>query len=113
DGTTQSVQYLQDNSAQNGDTITLPAGTFIWTTGVHITKAITLQGAGVATTIVKDDVQSPAQLVQWTLAAGQLSRLTGIEFQDGGRSPTANAPGGIFRVDGSNTNGSSFRWDHC
>jgi len=53
DGTAASVQYLHDNLAHDGDTITLPAGMFTWTSGVHLTKGITLQGAGVGITIVK------------------------------------------------------------
>src|SRR5438132_1885744 len=112
DGTAASVQSMHNNQAQNGDTITLPAGTFTWSTGVNLSKAITLQGAGIGVTIVKDGVQS-GQLIAWSLAAGLPSRLTGIEFQDGGRSVTADAPGGILHVNGSNTDGSSFRWDHC
>ena len=110
-GTAANVQSIHNNQAQNGDTITLPAGTFTWSTRVHITKAITLQGAGVSSTIVRDAVQS-GQLIQWSLAAGLPSRLTGIEFQDGGRINTITAPGGILHVDGSNTNGSTFRFDH-
>ena len=45
DGSAASVQGLA-NAALNGDTITLPAGTFTWTTGVTISKAIKIQGAG-------------------------------------------------------------------
>src|SRR5215472_4073939 len=45
DGSAASVQALH-NAALNGDTITLPAGTFTWTTGVTISKAIKLQGQG-------------------------------------------------------------------
>jgi len=45
DGSAASVQALH-NAALNGDTITLPAGTFTWTTGVTISKAIEIQGAG-------------------------------------------------------------------
>ena len=45
DGSAASVQGLHD-AALNGDTITLPAGTFTWTTGVTISKAIKIQGAG-------------------------------------------------------------------
>ena len=58
--------------AQNGDTITLPAGTFAWTTGVTISKAITLQGAGVGSTIVRDAVQS-GKLIQMELVAGSFT----------------------------------------
>jgi hypothetical protein len=110
-GTAESIQFFH-NQARNGDTIILPAGIFTWTTGVVISKAITLQGAGVGRTIIRDGVQN-GQLVLWSLVAGFPSRLTGIEFQDGGRVTTANAPRGVLHVDGSNTNGSSFRWDHC
>jgi hypothetical protein len=111
-GTASSVQFIHNNQAQNGDTITLPAGIFTWTTRVTISKAITLQGGGVGSTIVRDAVQS-GQLIHWSLVAGFTSRLTGIEFQDGGRTTANNAPAGILRVDGSNTNGSMFRMDHC
>ena len=38
-------------------------------------------------TIIKDGVQS-GRLLQVTLAAGNLTRITGIEFQDGGRTNT-------------------------
>jgi hypothetical protein len=39
-----SVQWVHDNQAQNGDTITLPTGTFSYTAPLNITKGITLQG---------------------------------------------------------------------
>src|SRR5207245_10528082 len=44
DGSAASVQALQD-AGHDGDTITLPAGTFSWTSSPKITNAITLQGA--------------------------------------------------------------------
>src|SRR5581483_5086303 len=110
DGSSTNVQYIHDTLAQNGDTIVLPAGTFTWATRVNINKAITLEGAGVGSTVVRDGVQS-GQLIQWTLAANYPSRITGIEFQDGGGSQK-NAPGGIIHIDGSNMNGSTFRFDH-
>ncbi|HEY7322761.1 MAG TPA: hypothetical protein VIE89_34795 [Candidatus Binatia bacterium] len=108
-GTAASVQSIHNNQAHNGDTITLPAGILHWTTGVTINKGITLQGAGVGATVITDGVQS-GQLIEVTLAAGNLTRITGIEFQDGGR---ANRESGILHVVGSNSNGSKFRLDHC
>jgi hypothetical protein len=45
DGSAASVKSLA-NAALNGDTIRLPAGTFTWTTGVTISKAIKIRGAG-------------------------------------------------------------------
>src|SRR5215475_6350721 len=50
DGSAINVQFIHDTLAQNGDTITLPRGTFTWATGVTITKIITLQGAGTSNT---------------------------------------------------------------
>jgi hypothetical protein len=47
DGSSTNIQYIHDNLAVDGDTIAIPAGTFSWTTTLTITKAITLQGAGV------------------------------------------------------------------
>ena len=43
DGSVASVQALH-NAAHDGDTITIPAGTFSWTVRVDITKGITLRG---------------------------------------------------------------------
>jgi hypothetical protein len=99
-------------SAADGDTVTIPGGTASWTRTLQVRRGITIQGAGVGVTIIKDGVQS-GQLIGWSLAAGLPSRLTGIEFQDGGRINRTTAPGGILHVDGSNTNGSTFRFDHC
>jgi hypothetical protein len=107
-----SIQWIHDNQCVNGDTITLPAGTFIWMTGVTVTKAIILQGAGVSSTIIKDAVQGGqgANLITWTLTANATSRLTEIAFQDGGRTSSNQS---IVSFIGSNTNGSQLRMDHC
>jgi hypothetical protein len=87
----------------------LPIGTFIWTSGVNVSKGITLQGNGVGDTIVKDSVQN-GQLISIALVAGKLTRLTGIDFQNGGRANTTF--NGVIFVLGSNMNASQFRFDH-
>ena len=112
DGSAASVQALQ-NSAANGDTITLPSGIFTWSTAVTISKAITLQGEGIASTIIRD-AKASGSLIIWNLPAGQLSRLTGIEFQDGGRTTVAGESVGVVRFVSadSKTNGSRLRVDH-
>jgi len=96
-------------SATDGDIVIIPGGMSTWTRTLSVKKAIELRGAGVGSTIIRDAVQGN-DLISWTLAAGYLSRLTGIEFQDGGRTSTKP---GLFYVSGSNTNGSQFRMDHC
>jgi hypothetical protein len=45
-GTASDVQRIHDTLAQNGDTITLPAGIFTWSQRVTISNAIKLQGQG-------------------------------------------------------------------
>jgi hypothetical protein len=97
-------------SALDGDIVTIPSGTASWNRTLRVKKGITIQGAGVGSTIIKDAVQS-GPLLDCSLAIGNLTRITGIEFQDGGRS--GNELGGILKVTGSNTNGSQFRMDHC
>src|SRR5436189_4797079 len=60
DGSDANVQAIHDTNAHDGDTITLPAGTFIWTAGVSLTKGITVRGqttitgAGTATCTADD-----------------------------------------------------------
>lgn len=114
DGTATNVQYLHDHVAQGGDTIRVPAGTFTWTTGVTLIKNITLQGAGINQTIVKDGVQGTC-LIRWNYSTlfNARPRLTGITFKDGGRTRGGSAPSGILHFDGSNTKGSYFRFDNC
>ena len=97
-------------SAADGDTVIIPGGTATWTRTLSVKKAITLQGAGVGSTIIKDNVQSGA-LILWNISGktNARARLTGIEFQDGGRLNII----WYCDVTGSNTNGPQFRMDHC
>ena len=46
DGSEVNVELIHDTQAVNGDTITLPAGTFTWLIPVTISKAIKIQGEG-------------------------------------------------------------------
>ena len=79
DGSAANVQYLHDNSAHNGDTITLPTGAFTWATGVTISKSITLQGVAGATQINRAGYSGA--LVSITGLPSDLPvRVTGIRF---------------------------------
>ena len=79
DGSAANVQYLHDNSAHNGDTITLPTGAFTWQTGVTISKGITLQGVAGATQINRAGYSGA--LVSITGLPSDLPvRITGIRF---------------------------------
>src|SRR5436190_12981985 len=94
-----SVQWVHDNQAQNGDTITLPNGTFSWLAPLNITKEITLQGqtsitgAGTANpviidgTVIRDNTPrsgSGARIISVNIGSNQSFRLTGIHFSTGG-----------------------------
>ena len=102
------------NAAVDGDTVAIPAGTVQWTSSLTINKAITLQGKGMGLTIIRDGVPlgaKPQSLITWTLVAGKMSRMTGIEFQAGKRS--ANTFYGTVLLSGSNADTRRIRVDHC
>ena len=125
DGSEANVQAIHDTNAHDGDTITLPAGTFIWTTGVSLTKGITVSGqttitgAGTAnctandqTIIIDEKLRgTPGSLLKATIPAGKSFRLTGITFRRG----TVNIVGGDggIRVNSSGGLVQSARIDHC
>src|SRR5437762_6692788 len=125
DGSEANVQAIHDTLAHDGDTITLPAGTFIWITGVDLTKGLTIRGqttvtgAGTAncsandqTIIIDEKLRStPGSLLKATIPAGKSFRLTGITFRRG----TVNIVGGDggIRVNSSGGLVQSARIDHC
>ena len=117
DGSAHNVDKLIGHSS-DGDTVTIPSGTFTWNNTVTIpnTKAITLQGKGVGKTIVKDAVQRGPFLVVNVRSDNKtkLTRITGIEFQDGGRAIPANGRNGVIRFNGrDNRTDGRLRFDHC
>ncbi len=97
----------------DGDTIVLPTGTANWTTGLAITKAITLQGAGIGQTIIVDSMPAnapnPQSLIILGVKASPQTRLTGIEFQADPAGRTTNFGQGIVQVNGTT---SLFRMDN-
>jgi hypothetical protein len=100
------------NSALAGETVQIPAGVATWTAGLSINKAITLQGAGLGLTIIKDGITSGnSPLIAINLVSGKNIRITGIEFQD--TAGSALQSNGVITVSGSDSDGSSVRFDHC
>jgi len=121
DGTPQNIQFIHDNQATDGDTISLPAGAFTWSTHVTITKGITIQGL---TTVNSDTgvCDDQTKLVDnlnpnypggegyfhCTANTGQNLRITGLTFTStGGTSGTKY--NGAVRVNGNST---TVRIDH-
>jgi hypothetical protein len=115
DGSAASVQALH-NAALDGDTITLPTGTFSWTNRVTITKAITIQGQTTTDTVngtANDQTNLVDNLVRVSGGQGYFNisrgaRITGITFtgQGGLQTPMSN---GAIRIGGN----VPVRVDHC
>ena len=126
DGTETNVQALLA-TASDGDTITLPAGTFSWTTGVNITKGITLQGqttitgAGTATPIINDNTviindipgASFKGIVGLHVPPGKSVRMTGLTFEKGPGSTPSNFIGAFPLSYSGSAASESYRVDHC
>lgn len=83
------------NSANNGDTVTVPAGNCTWSGNVTIpnTKGITLQGAGIDVTTINGGQ------IFITAASGNLWRVTGFTFSNGSEFLWINGTGTSLRVD--------------
>jgi hypothetical protein len=117
------------NSASDGDTVVVPAGTASWTSTLNITKGITLQGATTITgdhntelagthmsandqTIIVDNLPRTNGTARIILATGLVStqkfRITGITFKAGTVTTLAN--NGSIVVAGTCPN---VRLDHC
>jgi hypothetical protein len=123
-GSVANVQALH-NLASDGDTITLPAGTFSWTSRLEITKGITLKGATTITgpasspavadaTIILDNTPrkgSDVGIIKVGLSSSQSFRLTGITFNPG--ASTTYASGAILLSSSDASPNTSMRVDHC
>lgn len=88
-------------AAVDGDTVTIPAGSCTWTSGLSVNKSITIQGAGVGATGLTNGMAGWSAFFIWTTKAtgntpAGFSRLTGITF-DGGTSG-GNVAGGYLVV---------------
>lgn len=77
-----------------GDTLLIPAGTAVWTSGVTISKAITVKGAGIGQTIIKHGITSGSRRLLNFDATGT-TYLTDIEFQGDTGTQDFNASIGL------------------
>ena len=127
-GSAANIQSINDTQAVDGDTITLPAGTFLWTTHVEITKGITIQGqttisgAGGPNPVIADNtiVQDNSNhrtnlvgLVKVTVGPTQFFRLTGITFTQALVNNVAGNNGAIQVTNSVQQPSTSVRIDHC
>ena len=114
DGSSTNVQSIHDTLALNGDTITLPAGTFTWTQSVNVSKNISIIGVAGQTTIndqIPKTGNSPGAF-QCNLPSGTtLFRISGIKFQ-GTVGPVYDGSAGQITIGGVSTI-PNFRIDNC
>lgn len=78
----QAAYSTEQASAANGDIITVPAGTCIWTTALTISPSntLTIQGAGSGSTVIQDGVPTSTFLAITVNSASATFRLTGMSF---------------------------------
>jgi hypothetical protein len=127
-GSLSNVQALHNYNAHDGDTITLPAGTFSWTSRLNVTKGITLKGAtiiaGAGTgnptitdaTIIRDDTPrsgSVRGIIRAEIRSNQSFRLTGITFSRGSSTTFSSGDGAIHLLSDDSAPCTSMRVDHC
>jgi hypothetical protein len=89
-------------SAQDGDTVVIPAGTATWNTQIRVTKNITLGGAGQDKTIIYDNVPKnggDVSIVMLFSVTGNL-RVTGFTIESIARDPEQHNKG-IIQVSGT------------
>jgi hypothetical protein len=120
DGTAANVQFVHDVQAADGDTITLPAGTFNWTTGVTITKGVTIIGQTTTDpvnktandrTIILDNVTRGAggtPITRVNSVLGKTYRISAITI-NAGAVAVLNYNGAIKLLG----NSAAVRVDHC
>jgi hypothetical protein len=82
------------HSAQNGDTIIVPAGSATWSSTLVTNKAVTLRGAGIDRTII---TRSSGNTIKMTGGHGNKVRVSGFTFKGGGVYLEGEIHG--FRID--------------
>ena len=118
---TDIFNKINEAGVVDGDTVVVPAGTASdWTSGLSITKAITLVGSSFSdggnealpegytwgTTFV-DGITSVSSMITFTLPVGKVGRISQINFQ-GSSSHSGGEPGSVaFAGFGQ------YRLDHC
>lgn len=129
DGSAANVQAIHDASTTiDGDTITIPAGSFVWTTTVNITKAITLSGlttvnsaTGVCNdvSIIRESVTRPPSgairvlTLQVDPTKTFLARITGLSVTSDSQSLTGGSQGPFVITSTTGAPTYKFRWDNC
>ena len=118
DGSAANIQRIHDRQASDGDTITIPKGTFSWTTYLILTKKITIQGQTTTNapssstsndlTIIQDNLSRSTDRPMIMLNSPGGQRISGITFTVGTVTQPSNYSVIDFGVGASNP----IRIDH-
>src|SRR5215475_2079707 len=74
-------------AASDGDIVQIPGGTCDWTSTLTITKGITLKGAGMNQTVIRDSISPHTNsILVWSVAFPRAWRMTGMTLTAGSTS---------------------------
>lgn len=100
--------------ASDGDTVIIPAGNCTWDTTLTLSKPITLQGAGVDSTIITHGAGTYTPLIQIAPSTGKENsffRVTGIYFENTERGPSCGTNQYLNDINVSDST-KKYRIDH-
>ncbi len=117
------------NSASDGYTVRVPAGSCTWTSGITVSSAITLRGASDCTldgvggwptscpTVITDGMTTGTALIDLGLVASKLTRLSHLQLNNGGTRSDGITTNGLVRCRGpvgadAHADGRRCRVDH-
>jgi hypothetical protein len=101
---TQTAVQNAITSAASGDVVVVPAGNCVWSGQISVTKAINLQGAGKASTIITGGIDYSPTIAEAT----KTFELSGFTFQGTGAKFSPNAPTGTNPITGLKVHDNRF-----
>jgi hypothetical protein len=90
------------NSAADGDTVVIPAGTCNWSGPLGIDKSITLKGQGSGATVIVSSNPADPMLLAWNTKPSGISKVSDMTFDSG--TPYENGYMSMIVVAGNTAN---------
>lgn len=95
-GCSLSAVQAAVNSASSGDTVMVPSGTCTWSSMLTVTKAISLKGAGIGSSVITGGVDYSPSISEAT----KTFELSGFTFKGSGRKFEPDAPNATTPITG-------------
>lgn len=98
--------------AAEGDIVRIPAGNVIWTRVLHVTKGISIIGAGVGQTIIADNINRASapegvnigeSIFSVATTAGKSYRISGLTLTNAAPAPTTTHFNGMIQITGTSS----------